>query len=281
MESLDLASLLASVQTILAEWGLKVLGALAIVFIGRLVAGWLKGLTVRALERARLDQTLVPFLANLVYAGLLTFVFLAALQVLGIPTTSAVAVLGAAGLAVALAFQGTLSNFSSGVMLLTFRPFKIGDFVEAGGVSGTVEEVGVFLSILSTPDNIRIIVPNSKISGEIIKNYTANETRRIDLVMGVGYDDDLDLAIRTIHEVLDEEERVLDDPERLVAVDNLGASSVDIVVRPWVKTPDYWSARRDLTKALKERLEAAGLNIPYPQRDVHLFHENAPVEAAG
>lgn len=277
MESLDLSAALATLQELLATWGLKALAALGIFFVGRIIAGWVRRFATRGLKRAQFDATLVPFLANLVYAGLLTFVILAALQVLGIPTSSAIAVLGAAGLAVALAFQGSLSNFSSGVLLLTFRPFKVGDFVEAAGVSGTVQEVGVFFSILHTPDNIRIVMPNSKISGEVIKNYTSNETRRVDLVMGVGYDDDLDLAIRTIHEVLSEEERVLAEPEPLVAVDNLGASSVDIVVRPWVKTDDYWGARRDLTKALKERLEAAGCNIPYPQRDVHLFYENAPV----
>jgi small conductance mechanosensitive channel len=265
------------VQELLATWGLRALGALAIVLLGRLVAGWVRALTSRGLERARFDATLVPFLANLAYAGLLTFVILAALQVLGIPTSSAIAVLGAAGLAVALAFQGTLSNFSSGVMLLTFRPFKVGDFVEAAGVSGTVREVGVFFSVLHTPDNIRVVVPNSKISGEIIKNYTTNENRRVDLVMGVGYDDDLDLAIRTIHDIVAAEERILAEPAPLVAVDALGASSVDLVVRPWVSTPDYWNVRRDLIKALKEGLEAAGCTIPYPQRDVHLFHENAPV----
>lgn len=277
MDSMDLSAALATLQELLATWGLKALAALGIFFVGRIIAGWARKLATRGLTRAQFDATLVPFLANLAYAGLLTFVILAALQVLGIPTSSAIAVLGAAGLAVALAFQGSLSNFSSGVLLLTFRPFKVGDFVEAAGVSGTVQEVGVFFSTLHTPDNVRIVMPNSKISGEVIKNYTSNETRRVDLVMGVGYDDDLDLAIRTIQEVLSEEDRVLAEPEPLVAVDNLGASSVDIVVRPWVKTDDYWGARRDLTKALKERLEAAGCNIPYPQRDVHLFYENAPV----
>jgi small conductance mechanosensitive channel len=277
MPSLDLSTLATTVQELVAAWGLKALGALAIGLLGRVVAGWVRALTARGLERARFDVTLVPFLANLAYAGLLTFVILAALQVLGVPTSSAIAVLGAAGLAVALAFQGTLSNFSSGVMLLTFRPFKVGDFVEAAGVSGTVHEVGVFFSVLHTPDNIRVVVPNSKISGEIIKNYTTNENRRVDLVMGVGYDDDLDLAIRTIHDIVAAEERILAEPAPLVAVDALGASSVDLVVRPWVSTPDYWNVRRDLIKALKEGLEAAGCTIPYPQRDVHLFHENAPV----
>lgn len=279
MDYLDPSTLAATLQTLVAAWGLKVLGALAIVLIGRLVAGSLRALAARGFKGARVDETLVPFLANLVYAGVLTFVILAALQVLGVPTTSAIAVVGAAGLAVALAFQGTLSNFSSGVLLLTFRPFKVGDFVEAAGVSGTVQEVGVFFSILHTPDNIRVVMPNSKVSGEVVLNYTANDTRRIDLVMGVGYDDDLEVAMRTMHEVITADERVLTEPEPMVAVHELGASSVDFVVRPWVRTEDYWATRWALTRALKERLEAAGCNIPYPQRDVHLFHENAPPTA--
>lgn len=279
MDYLDPSTLAATLQTLVAAWGLKVLGALAIVLIGRLVAGSLRALAARGFKGAHVDDTLVPFLANLVYAGVLTFVILAALQVLGVPTTSAIAVVGAAGLAVALAFQGTLSNFSSGVLLLTFRPFKVGDFVEAAGVSGTVQEVGVFFSILHTPDNIRVVMPNSKVSGEVVLNYTANDTRRIDLVMGVGYDDDLEVAMRTMHEVITADERVLTEPEPTVAVHELGASSVDFVVRPWVRTEDYWATRWALTRALKERLEAAGCNIPYPQRDVHLFHENAPPTA--
>jgi small conductance mechanosensitive channel len=279
MDYLDPSTLAATLQTLVAAWGLKVLGALAIVLIGRFVAGSLRALAARGFKGAQVDDTLVPFLANLIYAGVLTFVILAALQVLGVPTSSAIAVIGAAGLAVALAFQGTLSNFSAGVLLLTFRPFKVGDFVETAGVSGTVKEIGVFFSILHTPDNIRVVMPNSKISGEVIRNFTANDTRRIDLVMGVGYDDDLEVAIRVMGEVLEADERVLAEPEPTVAVHELGASSVDFVVRPWVRTEDYWATRWALTRALKERLEAAGCNIPYPQRDVHLFHENAPPTA--
>jgi small conductance mechanosensitive channel len=279
MDNFDPSTVASTLQALVAAWGLKVVGALAIILIGRLVAGSLRSLGTRGFTRAQIDETLVPFLANLIYAGVLTFVILAALQVLGVPTSSAIAVIGAAGLAVALAFQGTLSNFSSGVLLLTFRPFKVGDFVETAGVSGTVKEIGVFFSILHTPDNIRVVMPNSKISGEVIRNFTANDTRRIDLVMGVGYEDDLELAMRTMHEVVEADERVLADPETTVAVHELGASSVDFVVRPWVRTEDYWATRWALTRALKERLEAAGCTIPYPQRDVHLFHENAPLAA--
>lgn len=279
MDGLNLDAIVPTLQSLAAEWGLKVLGALAVVIIGRVIAGWFRSITRKALTRASFDATLVPFLANLVFIALMTFILISAAGLVGIPVTSFVAVIGAAGLAVALAFQGTLSNFSSGVMLLTFRPFKVGDFVEAGGTTGVVQEIGIFVTTLHTVDNVRIIVPNTKISGDTIKNFTANPTRRIDLVMGVGYDDDLNVAIRTIREVLSEEDRILPEPEPQVAVSELGDSSVNIVVRPWVDASDYWPTRFDLTKALKERLEAAGCQIPFPQRDVHLFYENAPVEA--
>ena len=273
MTEIDLTAFVVTLRSLLAAWGLKVLGAIAVLIVGRFLAGRLRALTRRGLGRGGFDPTLVPFAANLVYTGLLVLVLLSAAGVLGINTTSFIAVLGAAGLAVALAFQGTLSNFSSGVMLLTFRPFRVGDFVEAAGVSGTVREIGIFMSTLSTPDNVYITMPNSKISGEIIKNYSMNETRRIDLLMGVAYDDDLDVAIRTMTGIVARDERVLADPAPVVAVHELGDSSVNLVVRPWVNTSDYWATRWDLTKALKEGLEAAGCSIPFPQRDVHLFEE--------
>lgn len=279
MDGFDLEDLTTQLQTLAGAWGLKVLGALAVVLIGRVIAGWFRGLTRKGLGRANFDPTLVPFLANLVFIALMTFVLISAAGLVGIPISSFVAVIGAAGLAVALAFQGTLSNFSSGVMLLTFRPFKVGDFVEAGGVTGVVQEIGVFVTTINTLDNVRITVPNTTISGDTIKNYSANPTRRIDLVMGVGYGDDLNVAIRTIQEVLSEESRILPEPAPQVAVSELGDSSVNIVVRPWVNGADYWPTRFDLTKELKERLEAAGCEIPFPQRDVHIFYENAPVEA--
>lgn len=260
--------------TLLTEWGFKFLGALAIVVIGRWLAGVLRGTVRRSAARGGADPTLVPFFANLVYAALLTGVFIGAATVLGFPTGSFVAIVGAAGLAIALAFQGTLSHLASGVMLLTFRPFQIGDFVDAGGTSGTVREIGVFFTTMTTPDNIRIIVPNSEISDSIIKNFSANETRRIDLVIGVDYGDDLDLAKSTIERIITSDERVLEDPAPVVEVNELGGSSVDFVVRPWVKTSDYWATKWSLTKALKEGVEEAGLSFPYPQRDLHVFNEN-------
>ena len=261
------------VLTALAEWGFKLLGALAIILVGRWVAGAVRSAVRKALDRSGADPTLVPFVANLAYVALLAGVFIAAAGQVGIQPGSFIAIVGAAGLAVALAFQGTLSHFASGVMLLTFRPFKVGDFVDAAGTAGTVEEIGVFTTTLKTPDNVKIIVPNSQVSGSTIKNFSANETRRIDLVVGVGYDDDLNLAMSTIDRIVAADERVLSEPATQIAVSEMGDSSVNFVVRPWVSTADYWATRFDLTKALKEGLEEAGCSIPYPQRDVHLFNE--------
>jgi small conductance mechanosensitive channel len=182
-----------------------------------------------------------------------------------------VAVLGAASLAVGLALQGTLANFASGVMLLLFRPFQVDDFIEVGGQTGSVESIGVFSTTLNTPDNVRITIPNGKVYGEAIKNYSANETRRIDLVAGVSYDDDLQLARETLMRVVSEDDRVLADPAPVVAVSELADSSVNFVVRPWCRSEDYWNLRFDLTQRMKEALEAAGCSIPFPQQDMHLI----------
>lgn len=270
----DPAQLWNSLQTFLLQKGLDLLGALVVVVLAWIVAGWVRRWTERSIHRSKVDDTLASFFSALARAAVLVLGIMAALQILAVPLTSAVAVIAAAGLAIALAFQSTLSNFASGVLLLTFRPFRQGDFVEVGGASGTVTEIGLFFTILTTPDNVRITVPNSKVSGETIKNVTAHDTRRIDLVVGVSYDEDLGLAMETIHETLGDEERVLDDPEPQVAVSEMGDSAIGIVVRPWVQTPDYWPTRFALTHALKERLEAAGCSFPYPQRDVHLFQED-------
>ena len=271
----------STIQPMLAQYGLKVIGAVAVLVIGFFVARIIRGSVRKGLTRAAIDATLIPFIGGIVYFGVLAFVVIAALSLVGIPVTSFIAVLGAAGLAIALAFQGTLSNLASGVMILTFRPFDVGDFVDVSGTSGTVREVGVFATTLATPDNVQITVPNSQVYDEVIKNYSANENRRIDLVVGVGYGDDLDLAMRTMMAVITADERVLEDPAPQVAVSEMGASSVDFVVRPWVKGSDYWATRFDLIKTLKEELDAAGLDIPYPQRDLHLFHENAPPAPSG
>jgi small conductance mechanosensitive channel len=263
--------MIQAVADLLAAYGLKVAGAIAVLVIGWIVARSVRGAARKGLKRMNLDATLIPFMSNLIYYLLLIFVVIAVLGLFGIPTTSFIAVLGAAGLAVGLALQGTLSNFAAGVMLLVFRPFKVGDFIEAGGASGSVQEISVFSTTLHSPDNVRIVVPNSAVYGETIKNYSANDTRRIDLVMGISYNDDITRAIETMKAVLAADSRVLPDPGPVIAVSELADSSVNLVVRPWCNKGDYWPLRFDLTRTMKERLEAAGCSIPYPQNDVHLF----------
>ncbi len=269
----DLDTLISLITTTVATWLPRIAGALAVLLVGWLMANWAKAIVRRTMARANVDETLVPFAASVVHVGLIALVGIAAISTLGVPVGSFVAVLGAAGLAVALAFQGTFSNFAAGVMLLTFRPFKPGDYVDIAGTAGTVKEIGIFTCLMATPDNVQILVPNSDVFGQTIKNYSANDTRRIDLVVGVGYDDDLGVAVRTCMDVITADARVLADPAPTVAVSELGDSSVNMVVRPWVNAGDYWATRWDLTRALKENLEAAGCSIPYPQRDVHLFQE--------
>jgi len=252
-------------------YGPKVIGALLTLIIGWIVARILRRVVRRVLQRAKVEPTLAGFLVNMTYALLMTLVAISAVQRLGVAATSFIAVLGAAGLAVGFALQGSLSNFAAGVMLILFHPFKAGDYVEAGGVSGTVEEIQIFATQLRTPDNKRVIVPNSSIVGGTITNYSANDTRRVDLVFGIGYGDDIAKAKELIKQILSEEGRILEDPKPTIAVSELADSSVNFVVRPWVKTADYWDVYFHLTETVKLRFDAAGISIPFPQRDVHVF----------
>ena len=270
MEQIDLESILRQLINIVSAWGLNIIGAIVLLIIGRFVARWARQLIRRLMQRGEADATLVPFVAGLAYYLILAFVAVAVLGMVGVQTASMVAVLGAAGLAVGLALQGTLANFASGVMLLVFRPFGVGDYIDAGGTAGSVDAVGLFSTTLNTPDNVRIVIPNSAVYGNTIKNYAANPTRRNDIVVGVSYDDDLAVAVSTIERVLREDERVLAEPAPVVAVSELGDSSVNIVVRPWCTKEDYWPLRFTLVRTLKEQLEVAGCSIPYPQRDIHL-----------
>lgn len=261
------------IQTITSTastWGLQVIGAIAVLIVGRFVAGVLRRAVRRALERSKVDASLIPFFASAVYYLAITVVLIAVLELFGIQTTSMIAVVGAAGLAIGLAMQGTLSNVASGVMLLIFRPFRLGDFVEVAGVAGSVAEIGLFSTALNTPDNVRITVPNSAIYGETIKNYSANDTRRNDLVVGVAYGDSIPQAMEIVRNVLSADARVLPEPAPVIAVGELGDSSVNLLVRPWCRKEDYWELRFELTRKLKEELEAGGCSIPFPQRDVHL-----------
>ena len=274
MEESAQAALDAGVSLI-SSWGLKVIGAIAVLIIGRWIAAVVRNGTAKSLERARTDATLVPFFASAAYYMVLAVVLIAVLNLFGIETTSLIAILGAAGLAIGLALQGSLSNFAAGVMLLIFRPIHVGDFVEVGGIGGSVAEIGIFTTTLNTGDNIRITIPNANVFGETIKNYSVNETRRNDIIVGISYDDDIGVAMDAIKGVLAADDRVLDEPEPLIAVVEMGDSSINIAVRPWSKRTDYWSLRCDLLPALKEQVEAAGCSIPYPQRDIHVIGGNA------
>lgn len=256
------------------EFALNLIAAIVIFIVGRWVAKALHKLSIKAMERAKLDALLVRFISNIVYVMLLVFVILAAIAQIGVQTTSLIAVLGAAGLAVGLALQGSLANFAAGVLIIIFRPYKIGDFIDAGGIAGSVEIVQVFTTILNTPDNKRVIVPNSQIMGGIITNFSANPTRRVDLVASVGYDDDSDRVRAVLTEVVSADPRVLADPEPVIKMNAHGESSVDWIVRPWVKAEDYWAVYWDLTEAIKRRFDQEGISIPFPQRDVHLYHHD-------
>ncbi|MGD2109083.1 MAG: mechanosensitive ion channel [Phycisphaerae bacterium] len=251
-------------------------GPVALKAVATLVLGWIaariiRGIVRRVLHRAKVEPTLTGFVVNMTYALLLALVVVSAIQKLGVPTASFVAVIGAAGLAIGFALQGSLANFAAGVMVILFKPFKVGDYVEAGGIAGTVQEVQVFATVLRTPDNKRVIAPNSAITGGTITNYSANDTRRVDLVFGIGYGDDIAKAKALIEQILSEESRILEDPAPTVAVLELADSSVNFAVRPWVKTPDYWNVLFYLTETIKLRFDAEGISIPFPQRDVHIF----------
>ena len=253
-----------------AAFALKLLAAVVIFLIGKWLAGVLSRLTGRMMNRAKVDQMLVRFAVNIIYIVLLTVVIIAALDELGVETTTLTAVLAAAGFAIGMALQGSLGNFASGVLLIVFRPFKLGDFVEAGGTSGIVEEIQIFSTVLRTPDNRRVIVPNGAITSDTITNNSANPTRRIDLVIGCGYDDDLREVKAYLESVLADDDRVLSDPEPFVAVGELGASSIDFLVRPWVNAEDYFAAKCDLTERIKLGFDERGFKFPFPSRDVYM-----------
>lgn len=253
--------------------GPSILIALVILVFGRWLAMWFAAIGRKAMIKGGVDETLVRFLGKLIYYALLAAVVIAAADQVGIKTTSFLAIMGAAGLAIGLALKDSLANFASGVMLILFRPFRVGDVVTAAGVTGKVQQIDIFSTIILTPDNQKFIVPNSMITSDVITNVNAEPTRRIDLVVGIGYDDDIRLAKTTLEELVRADDRVLDDPEPAIAVAELGASSVDLIVRPWVKTDDYWDVRLDLTEKIKLIFDEKGISFPYPQQDVHMFQQ--------
>jgi len=249
--------------------------AILIFWIGKMIARWLSNLAAKGMKKADSDQTLIGFVRKLIYYLILAAVVIAALGELGIQTTSLLAVMGAAGLAIGLALKDSLSNFASGVMLIMLRPFKVGDVVEIAGTTGKVKEVKIFSTALSTPDNKEITIPNGQILNDVITNYTANKVRRVDMAIGVGYDDDLQKARQVMMDTITAHPLVLQDPAPAIVLTDLGDSSVNFAVRPWAKTEDYWTVYNELLEQLKVNVESAGCSIPYPQRDVHLHQVNS------
>ena len=270
---MDIDKLYSTAITWASEYSVKFLAAILIFIVGRWLARKIAVLLKKVLEKNGIDVTLTGFMENITYYALLVLVLIAAAGQLGINTTSFLTIVGAAGLAVGLALKDSLSNFSSGVMLVMFRPFRVGDAVQVAGVKGKVVGINIFNTILNTPDNQRVIVPNSSITNDVITNITANPTRRIDLVAGIGYEDNIPLAKQVLSEIVQSDDRVLKEPAPQIAVSELADSSVNIVVRPWVKTGDYWDVYFDLTEQIKLRFDEKGISIPYPQQDVHLFQE--------
>lgn len=254
----------------LIPWGIKVFYALLILFFGNVLKKIVVNIIRKILVRTSVDEMLINFVCSLTKAGILVFVIIAAIDQLGVETTSLVAILGAAGLAVGFALQGSLQNFASGVMLVIFHPFKAGDFIEAGGVIGVVERISIFNTIMKTPDNKEVIVPNGAIYGGVITNFSAKPTRRIDLVFGIGYGDDLKKAKTILEKIVLNNPRVLKDPKPQIVVGELADSSVNFNVRPWVKSGDYWDVYFELTETVKVTFDQEGISIPFPQMDVHL-----------
>lgn len=253
-------------------WGIKIIAAILIYVIGRWIAKFVVKSVVKIMERSNVDESLRKFAGSIINAVLTIFILIAAIEQLGVDTTSIMAIFAAAGLAVGLALKDSLSNFSSGVMLIVFKPFKLGDLVTAGGSTGVVENIQIFNTIMRTGDNQEIIIPNSHIYGGSIINMSKRDTRRVDLVIGIGYDDNIAKAKQLIDEIVSNNALILTDPAPTVMVLELGESSIDLAVRPWVNTGDYWGVRADLLQTIKETFDENGISIPYPQRDIHMIN---------
>jgi small conductance mechanosensitive channel len=271
----EVSQLWTQVQDVVAAWGLKVIAALAILIIGRWVAMMVRRGVRRMMEKSGADPIIIGFVTSITYIALLAFVVIAALGQLGIQTTSFIAILGAAGLAVGLALQGSLANFAAGFLMIIFRPFRVGDFIEGAGVAGVVEAIQIFTTTLRTGDNKTIIIPNAKLSGDNIINYSAKETRRVDMTVGVAYDADLSKVKHVLNDIIVKESRVHADPAPQVAVAELADSSVNFVVRVWTNTADYWGVKFEFTETIKNRFDEEGIGIPFPQRDIHIVSGTA------
>ena len=266
----QVGQLWTQVQDIVAVWGLKVIAAIAIFIIGRWVAKGVRAGVRRMMMKTDVDPIVIGFVGSIIYIALLAFVIIAALGQLGIQTTSFIAILGAAGLAIGLALQGSLANFAAGFLMIIFRPFKVGDFIEGAGVAGVVETIQIFTTTLKTGDNKTIIIPNAKLSGDNIINYSAQTRRRVDMTVGVAYDANLSQVRDVLKDIISKESRVHSDPEPLIAVAELADNSVNFIVRVWTDTGDYWGVKFAMTETIKNRFDEAGIGIPFPQRDIHI-----------
>jgi small conductance mechanosensitive channel len=267
----DWAGLWDSLRTLGMDFAIKLLIAIVIFYVGRIITRVVTRVLRNVMQAREIDQILESFICNLVYWILMLFVIIASINQIGIQTTSLIAMMGAAGLAIGLALQGSLANFAAGVLIVMFRPYRVGDYIEAAGIAGSVLQVQILSTVLNTGDNKQIIVPNGQIMGSIITNYSANNTRRVDMTVAVSYNDDLDKVRSTIQELIDADDRILKDPECLIAVAELADSSVNFTVRCWVKRSDYSTVKFGLTEAIKKRFDKEGISFPYPQRDVHIY----------
>ena len=271
----DVSQLWGQVEGIATDWGIKVIAALAIFIIGRWVAKGIRRGVRRMMEKGGADPIIIGFVGSIAYIAMLAFVIVAALGQLGIQTTSFIAILGAAGLAIGLALQGSLANFAAGFLMIIFRPFKVGDFIEAAGVAGVVKDMQIFTTTMKTGDNKTIIIPNAKISGDNIINYSAEENRRVDMTVGVAYDADLSKVRDVLNDIISKDERILSEPPPLVVVGELADSSVNFIVRVWTKSENYWGVTFDANETIKNRFDESGIGIPFPQRDIHIVSGSA------
>jgi len=271
---MDTAEIINSITQIAADFGLRVLYAVLIIVIGRWVVKLLLKIIKAALEKTTVEETVRIFVVNLLNTLLMVIIFIAAINQLGIETTSIIAMLGAAGLAIGLSLQGSLANFAAGILIVIFKPYKVGDYIEAGSAAGTVLDIQIFSTVLKTPDNKIVIVPNGAIMKDSVVNYTDQATRRVDIVASCGYEDDIDKVKEILKDILNQEDRILAEPEPRIAVSELADNSVNFIVRPWVNSSDVLSVKYSILEQIKKRFDAEGISIPYPQRDVHIYNHD-------
>lgn len=269
--NIDINALFSKIAELATTYGIKLVLAIVVLIVGLIIIRAITRGIVKAMERANVDKSLVPFLRSLISVTLKVLLIISIMSMVGIQMTSFIAVLGAAGLAVGLALQGTLQNYAGGVIILLFKPYKVGDYISTQGYSGTVKDIQIFTTVLTTPDNQTIIIPNSPIAVNALTNYSTQETRRVDFTFGIGYGDDIDKARIVIMKIINEDDRILKNPEPLVKIANLGESSVDFATRVWVKSGDYWSVFFDTNEKIKKAFDSEGISIPFPQQDVHIY----------